>query len=166
MHLTQFSRSPANCSTERGWQNNRVTDRPEIGRIATLPMSVSRHLVSTSVQFGRSPARKTESDQWLLVAHLSSNLSSCRNLRCWLACGVGRPPPHDQGQNAFVRTNLEYMLRSVCRMQIRHIAIRGTFPSASTQTTPQTVSAAPAVTTECQLSDLRYLRSLWRWSKY
>ena len=31
---------------------------------AALPVSVSRHLVSTSVQFGQSAAGKTESDQW------------------------------------------------------------------------------------------------------
>jgi hypothetical protein len=39
---------------------------------AALPVSVSRHLVSTSVQFGQSAAEKTESDQWLVVAHLLS----------------------------------------------------------------------------------------------
>src|SRR5215831_15621165 len=63
---------------------------PEIGSAAALPVSVSRHLASTSVQFGQSAAGKTESDQWPLVAYLSANLSSCRNSRCWLACCVGR----------------------------------------------------------------------------
>jgi hypothetical protein len=70
--------------------SNRST---ELGTAAALPESVSRHLVSTSVQFGQSAAGKTESDQWPLVAYLSANLSSCRNSRCWLAWCVGRPPP-------------------------------------------------------------------------
>src|SRR5262249_22721439 len=43
---------------------------------AALPVSASRHLVSTSVQFGQSAAEKTESDQWLLVAHLSVQITS------------------------------------------------------------------------------------------
>jgi len=43
---------------------------PELGSAAALPVSVSRHLVSTSVQFGPSAAEKTESDQSPLVAHL------------------------------------------------------------------------------------------------
>ena len=42
----------------------------ELGSAAALPVSVSRHLVSKSVQFDQSAAGKTESDQWLLVAHL------------------------------------------------------------------------------------------------
>jgi hypothetical protein len=50
---------------------------PKLGSAAALPVSVSRHLVSTSVQFGQPAAGKTESDQWLLVAHLFDNLSSC-----------------------------------------------------------------------------------------
>src|SRR6516162_10595019 len=37
---------------------------PELGSAAALPVSVSRHLVSTSVQFGQLAAGKTESDQW------------------------------------------------------------------------------------------------------
>ena len=41
-------------------------------------MSVSRHLVSTSVQFAQSAARKTESDQWLSVAHLSGSQITSR----------------------------------------------------------------------------------------
>src|SRR5262249_8265959 len=64
---------------------------PELGSAAALPVSVSRHLVSTSVQFGQSAAGKTESDQWLLVAHLSCE--QVRNLRCRLSCCVSRPPP-------------------------------------------------------------------------
>src|SRR5215471_7005598 len=51
---------------------------PELGSAAALPARVSRHLVSTSVQFGQSAAGKTESDQWLLVAHLLSE--QLRNL--------------------------------------------------------------------------------------
>src|SRR6516165_2871878 len=43
---------------------------PDLGSAAALPVSVSRHLVSTSVQFGQSAAEKTESDQSPLVAHL------------------------------------------------------------------------------------------------
>jgi len=46
---------------------------PELGSAAALPVSVSRHLVSTSVQFGQSAAEKTESDQSPLVAHLLGN---------------------------------------------------------------------------------------------
>ena len=45
----------------------------ELGSAAALPVSVSRHLVSTSVQFGQSAAEKTESDQSPLVAHLLGN---------------------------------------------------------------------------------------------
>jgi len=48
-----------------------------IGTAAATPVSVSRHLVSKSVQFGQSATGKTESDQWLLVAHLFDNLSYC-----------------------------------------------------------------------------------------
>ena len=45
--------------------------RKSVGSAAALSVSVSRHLVSASVQFGQSAAGKTESDQWLLIAHLS-----------------------------------------------------------------------------------------------
>jgi len=50
---------------------------PELGAAAALPVSLSRHLVSTSVQFGQSVARETESNQCQLVAHLSCLLSDC-----------------------------------------------------------------------------------------
>ena len=82
-----------------------------------LPESVSRHLVSTSVQFGQSAAGKTESDQWPLAAHLLSE--QLRNLRCRLSCCVGRPPPHDQGRNALLEQIWNTLLRWCCR----HIAI-------------------------------------------
>ena len=71
-----------------------------MGSAAALSVSVSRHLVSTSVQFGQSAAGKTEWDQWLLVAHLLSE--QVRNLRCRLSCCVGRPPPYDQGKTPFL----------------------------------------------------------------
>ena len=79
---------------------------------AALPVSVSRHLVSTSVQFGQSAAEKTESDQSLLVAHLL-----CEQLRNLVALR------HDHGQNAVARQIWNALLRPVWRMQIRHIAI-------------------------------------------
>ena len=47
-------------------------------RAAALSVSVSRHLVSTSVQFGQSATGKTESHQWLLVAHLSGSQVTSR----------------------------------------------------------------------------------------
>ena len=85
---------------------------PELGSAAALPVSVSRHLVSTSVQFGQSAAEKTESDQSLLVAHLL-----CEQLRNLVALR------HDHGQNALLEQIWNTLLRSVCRMQIPHIAI-------------------------------------------
>src|SRR6516165_12272723 len=48
---------------------------PQLGSAAASPVGVSRHLVSTSVQFGQLAAGKTESDQWPLVAELSGNQS-------------------------------------------------------------------------------------------
>ena len=94
---------------------------------AALPVSVSRHLVSTSVQFGQSAAEKTESDQSLLVAHLL-----CEQLRNLVALR------HDHGQNAVARTNLECIVEtSVAHANSAHRHLRN-FSRASTQTTPQT----------------------------
>jgi hypothetical protein len=76
------SDSPAGFSGPALRQNKRETDRPELGSAAALSVSVSRHLVSTSVQFGQSAAGKTESDQWPLAAHLlSEQLRNLRSLR-------------------------------------------------------------------------------------
>jgi hypothetical protein len=105
------SDSPAGFSGPALRQNKRETDRPELGSAAALSVSVSRHLVSTSVQFGQSAAGKTESDQWPLAAHLLSE--QLRNLRCRLSCCVGRPPPHDQGRNALLEQIWNTLLRSV-----------------------------------------------------
>ena len=87
------------------WSNR----SPELGSAAAMPVSVSRLLVSTSVQFGQSAAGKTESDQWLLAAHLlSEQMPSSATIKA-------RTPLREQIWNT--------LLRPVWRMQIRRMAV-------------------------------------------
>ena len=78
-----------------------------------MPESVSRHLVSTSVQFGQSAAGKTESDQWPLRSTASHTSANChrRNIRPIGrgenrvgSMAVSRPPVRESGHFACALT--------------------------------------------------------------
>jgi hypothetical protein len=97
--------APSECGSDRTRQRGSVARRSartiekqiaRIGTAAALPVSVGRHLVSKSVQLGQSATGKTESDQWLLAAHLLSK--QLRNLRCWLTAALV-VLRHDHGQS-------------------------------------------------------------------
>ena len=88
------------------WRSARTIEKRSPGSALPrqLPESVSRHLVSTSVQFGQSAAGKTESDQWPF-----SRLSAAAVIHDVGSRGASVVLRHDQGQNAVARTNLEYI---------------------------------------------------------
>src|SRR5215472_1240969 len=77
---------------------------PEIGSAAALPVSVSRHLVSTSVQFGQSAAGKTESDQW------PSRLSVCQSELLPQFLMLASVQRWSSSAERVARTNLEYIV--------------------------------------------------------